>query len=114
MSFKNGDNMYYIIKQGDNLDEIIKEVEGKGFINSYWSCSRENCAAIALYYYPFNDMQDNPYHNGNKEFILLNREMAGLEFGADLWVGCRKEYNSMAEMFSAMEDRIRYFADKVK
>ena len=104
--------MYYIIKQGDNLDEIIKSVEAKGFVNSYWSCSRENCVAIALYYNPFSDTER--YSTGKLQYILLNRVMAGLDFGADCWVGNRKEYNSMAEMFSAMDDRIRYFADKVK
>lgn len=106
--------MYYIIKQGDNLDAIIKEVESNGFVNSYWSCSKENCVAIALYYYPFDDINSNPYCNGKRQYILLNKVMAGLDFGADCWVGCRKEYPSMADMFSAMEDRIRTFTEKVK
>ena len=100
--------MYYIIKQGDNLNAIIKEVEAKGFVNSYWSCDIGNCVAIALYLSPFKKTDNNQWLN-SREYILLSNYMMS---GADNWVSVRKEYSSMEEMYSAMEKLAIEYAEK--
>lgn len=115
--------MYYILKDNDKLADIISKVKDKGYVSSYWSCDEKDCAAIALYYNPWYNKGNNIYNMGRLQYILLNRVMAGLDYGVgvDCWVGNRTKCNSLDEMFSAMDnyileidERIENFEKKMK